>query len=163
MRKTLWIAVALSFLAPALCAAADWQHQRAQDGLQMVQVINANKARVAVSRPPKLEKKDYYLVFKAPKGARALEECPGTGCPPLRIQVDGKAAHTLEVEPSINNTNALTFFFPDGSSLLREMKAGNTMPVTFHDGASNKPRVEKFSLKGITASLAQFEKAQGGS
>ncbi len=162
MRKALWIATALSFLAPALCAAADWQHQRAQDGLQMVQVINDNKARVAVSRPPKLPQKDYYLVFKAPKSARVLVECPDKGCPPLRIQVDGKTAHTLEVEPSINNTNALTFFFPEGSSLLRDMKAGNTMTLTFHDGASNKPRVEKFSLKGITASLAQFEKSMGG-
>jgi hypothetical protein len=36
------------------------------------------------------------------------------------------------------------------------------MTVTFQDGVSKKPRAEKFSLKGITASLAQFEKAMGG-
>ncbi len=162
MRIALLIAVALSFMSPAWGAAADWQYQRAEDGLQMVQVVNENKARVAISRPPKLAKAGYYLVFKAPKGARALEDCPGTGCPPLRIQVDGKAAHTLEVEPSIRNTNALTFFFPENPSLLREMKAGHAMTVTFQDGASNKPRVEKFSLMGITAALAQFEKAMGG-
>jgi hypothetical protein len=162
MKKTLWMAVAISFLAPAVCAAADWQYHRAQDGLQMVQVINDNKARVAISRPPKPANKNYYLVFKAPKGTRALEECPGTACPSLRIQVDGKALHTLEVEPSIKNTNVLTLFFPEGSSLLQEMKAGYSMTVSFQDGVSNKPRAEKFSLKGITASLAQFEKAMGG-
>jgi hypothetical protein len=162
MKKTLWMAVAISFLAPAVGAAADWQYLRAPDGLQMVQVINDHKARVGVSRPPKLPDKNYYLVFKAPKGTRALEECPGNGCPALRIQVDGKAPHTLEVEPSIKNTNVLTSFFPQGSSLLPEMKAGNTMTVTFQDGVSNKPRAEKFSLKGITAALAQFEKAMGG-
>ncbi len=161
MKKVLFLAVAIAFLAPAVCAAADWQYLRAPDGLQMVQVINDNKARVAVSRPPRPANQNYYLVFKAPKGTRALEECPGNGCPSLRIQVDGKAPHTLEVEPSIKNTNVLTSFFPEGSSLLQEMKAGNSMTVTFQDGVSKKPRTEKFSLKGITATLSQFEKAMG--
>ena len=161
MRKALLTAIVLSFLSPAMGAAADWQYQRAQDGLQMVQVINENKARVAISRP-KLAKKAYYLVFKAPKGTRPLEDCPGKSCPPLRVQVDGKAVHTAKVAPSINYTNVLTFFFPDDSSLLREMKAGHSMTVTFQDGASNKPWVEKFSLMDLTAALAQFEKAQEG-
>jgi len=160
MKKALWISVAISFLAPAVCAAADWQYHRAQDGLQMVQVINDSKARVAISRPPKLANKTYYLLFKAPKGTRALEDCPGKGCPSLRVKVDGKAPHTLEVEPSIKNTNIITLFFPEGSSLLQEMKAGYSMTVVFQDGVSNKPRIEKFSLKGLTASLAQFEKAK---
>jgi len=162
MKKALWIAVAFLFQVPAVCAAADWQYHRAQEGLQMVQVINDSKARVAISRPPKLADKTYYLLFKAPKGTRALEDCPGKGCPSLRIKVDGKAPHTLKVEPSIKNTNVITMFFSESSSLLHEMKAGYSMTVSFHDSVSNKPRVEKFSLKGLTASLAQFEKAMGG-
>jgi invasion protein IalB len=92
-----------------------------------------------------------------------LEDCSGKSCPPLRVQVDGKAIHAVKVAPSINNTNVLTFFFPDDSSLLREMKAGRSMTVTFQDGASTKPWVEKFSLMGLTAALAQFEKTQAGS
>jgi hypothetical protein len=162
MRKALVIAVAVGFLAPALCAAADWQFIRAQGNLRMVQVINGSNARVAVSRP-ELPNTPPYLVFKAPKGARVLEECPGKACPPLKIQVDGRATHTLPVDPSIKNTNALAFFIPKGSTLLQEMKAGNSMTVSFQEAASGKTRTEKFSLKGITASLAQLDKAMGGS
>jgi hypothetical protein len=143
-------------LAPAHGAATDWQYHRTPGSLQMVQVINDRMARVAVSRP-NLPNTPYYLVFKAAKGSKVLEECPGNTCPPLRIQVDGKPAHTLEVSPSIKNTNSLAFFFPEGSTLLQEMKAGYTMRVAFQDAATGKSRVEMFSLKGITAALGRFE------
>jgi hypothetical protein len=161
MKKALVIIVALSFLLPAIGAAADWQYLHTQNGLQFVQVINDNKSQVAISRP-KLAKKTYYLLFKAPKASRPIGGCQGNDCHSLRIRVDDKAIHTLDVEQAINNTNVLTFFFPEDLKLMQEMKSGYSMMVSYYDGISKQPRVEKFSLMGLTAALGQFEKSQGG-